>query len=50
MQPPLMAGLHVNSSDISISADDNRIEINAGGNQPGNRIFAIVYDKKLFCR
>jgi len=50
MQPPLMAGLHVHSSDISISADDNRIEINAGGNQPGNRIFSIVYDKELGCR
>ncbi len=50
MQPPLVAGPHVNSSDISISADDNRIEINAGGTQPGNRIFVIVYDKKLGCR
>ncbi len=50
MQPPLVAGPHVNSSDISISANDNRVEINAGGNQPGNRIFAIVYDKQLGCR
>ncbi len=50
MQPPLVAGKHVNSSDISISADDNRIEINAGGNQFGNRTFVIVYDKKLGCR
>jgi hypothetical protein len=50
MQPPLVAGPHVNSSDISISADDNRIEINAGGNQFGNRTFVIVYDKTLGCR
>jgi hypothetical protein len=49
-QPPLVAGLHVTSSDISISADENRVEINAGGNQPGNRTFAIVYDKQLGCR
>ena len=50
MQPPLVAGRHVTSSDISISGDDNRIEINAGGNQFGNRTFVIVYDKKLGCR
>ena len=50
MQPPLVAGPHVNSSDISISADDNRIEINAGGTEFGNRTFVIVYDKKLGCR
>jgi hypothetical protein len=50
MQPPLVAGPHVNSSDISISGDDNRFEINAGGNQFGNRTFVIVYDKKLGCR
>lgn len=49
-QPALVAGPHVNSSDISISADDNRIEINAGGNQFGNRTFVIVYDQKLGCR
>lgn len=50
MQPPLVAGPHVTSSDISISADDNRVEINGGGGQPGNRTFAIVYDKQLGCR
>jgi hypothetical protein len=49
-QPPLVAGLHVTSSDISISADENRVEINAGGTEPGNRTFAIVYDKQLGCR
>jgi len=50
MQPPLVAGKHVTSSDFSISGDDRRIEINAGGNQFGNRTFAIVYDKKKGCR
>jgi hypothetical protein len=50
MQPPLVAGPHVTSSDISISSDDSRIEINAGGNQFGNRTFVIVYDQKLGCR
>src|SRR5258708_27386578 len=49
-QPPLVAGLHVPSSDLTISANDNRVEINAGGGEPGNRTFAIVYDKKLGCR
>jgi hypothetical protein len=46
-QPPL-AG--TSGSDISISADENRIEISARGGQPGNRNFAIVYDKRLGCR
>jgi hypothetical protein len=50
MQPPLVAGPHVTSSDISISADDNRVEINAGGKEFGNRTFVIVYDQKLGCR
>jgi hypothetical protein len=49
-QPALVAGRGVTSSDISISADENRIEINAGGGHPGNRTFGIVYDKKLGCR
>jgi hypothetical protein len=48
--PALVAGARVTSSDLSISADENRIEINAGGSQPGNRTLAIVYDKKLGCR
>jgi hypothetical protein len=50
MQPPLIAGPHVNSSDVSISGDDNRIEINAGGKEFGDRIYAIVYDQKQGCR
>jgi hypothetical protein len=50
MQPPLVAGRHITSSDISISGDDNRIETNAGGTQFGNRTFVIVYDKKRGCR
>ena len=49
-QPPLVAGLHVTSSDLTMSSDDNRVEINAGGGQPGNRTLAIVYDKRLGCR
>jgi hypothetical protein len=49
-EPPLVAGHHVNSSDISISGDDNRIEINAGGTEFGNRTFVIVYDQQLGCR
>lgn len=49
-RPALVKGPRVSSSDISTSADDNRIEINAGGGQPGNRTLLIVYDKKLGCR
>ena len=50
MLPPLVAGPHVTSSDISISADDNRVAISAGGTEYGNRTFVIVYDQKRGCR
>lgn len=49
-QPPLVAGPKVSSGDMSISDDDNRIVISAGGNQFSNRPFVIAYDKKLGCR
>ena len=48
--PALVAGPKVSSSDLTLSADDNRIQISAGGNQFGSRPFVIVYDKKLGCR
>jgi hypothetical protein len=49
-QPALVANPGVTSSDLSISADENRLEINAGGTHAGNRTLAIVYDRKLGCR
>jgi hypothetical protein len=49
-QPPLVAGPKVSSSDLTISNDDNRIDISAGGNSFGSRPFVIVYDKQLGCR
>jgi hypothetical protein len=49
-QPPLVAGPKQSSSDTTVSHDDNRIVISAGGNAFGNRPFVIVYDQKLGCR
>lgn len=49
-QPPLVAGPKQSSSDTTISDDDNRIVISAGGNAFGNRPFVIVFDKRLGCR
>ena len=49
-QPPLVAGPDNSSTDSTISTDDNRIEISAGGRSAGHRPFVIVYDKHLGCR
>jgi hypothetical protein len=49
-QPPLVAGPKVSSGDLTISNDDNRIVISAGGNSASKRIFVVVYDQKLGCR
>jgi hypothetical protein len=49
-QPPLVAGPKQLSSDSTISIDDNRIVISAGGTSFGKRPFVIVYDQKLGCR
>jgi hypothetical protein len=49
-QPPLVAGNKVSSSDLTLSNDDGRIEISAGGNSVSHRMFVIVYDQKLGCR
>ena len=49
-QPPLVAGPKQFSSDTTLSNDDSRIEISAGGSSFGKRPFVIVYDQKLGCR
>ncbi len=49
-QPPLVAGPDNTSTDVSISGDDNRIEISAGGKSVSHRPFVIVYDQQLGCR
>jgi hypothetical protein len=49
-QPPLVVGKLVTTSDLSNSVDDNRLVVSAGGNQFGNRILVVVYDRKLGCR
>jgi len=49
-QPPLVAGPGVSSTDLTLSSDDNRIEISAGGKSVSYRPFVIVYDQKLGCR
>ena len=49
-QPPLVAGLANSSTDLTISIDDNRVEISAGGKAVSSRPFVIVYDKTLGCR
>jgi len=49
-QPPLVAGPRVTSSDLTVSDDDNRISISAGGSGASYRPFVIVYDRTLGCR
>jgi len=49
-QPPLVAGPKESSSDTTLSNDDSRIVISAGGNSAGHRPFVIVYDQTLGCR
>jgi hypothetical protein len=49
-QPPLIAGPDVYSSDSTVSDDDSRIDISAGGRGAGTRPFVIVYDQTLGCR
>jgi len=49
-QPPLVAGPKQSSSDSTLSSDDSRILISAGGSSFGTRPFVIVYDQKLGCR
>jgi hypothetical protein len=48
--PPLVAGPNQSSSDTTLSNDDGRIVISAGGNSIGKRPFVIVYDQQLGCR
>jgi hypothetical protein len=48
--PPLVAGPNESSNDLTISDDDSRISISAGGNAVGNHPFVIVYDQTLGCR
>jgi len=49
-QPPLVAGPKQSSTDNTLSNNDGRIVISAGGNQFGSRPFVIVYDQQLGCR
>lgn len=49
-EPPLAAGPDNTSSDVTISDDESRVEISAGGNAVSHRPFVIVYDKTLGCR
>jgi hypothetical protein len=49
-EPPLVAGPNNSSTDLTLSNDDNRIEISAGGKSVSHRVFAIVYDQQLGCR
>jgi len=49
-QPPLVARKGVSSNDNTLSSDDNRVVISAGGNAFGVQPFVIVYDQKLGCR
>jgi hypothetical protein len=49
-QPPLAAGPKQSSTDSTISGDDNRIMISAGGGSAGHYAFVVVYDQKLGCR
>jgi hypothetical protein len=46
-QPPLVAGT---SGDLTMSDDDNRISISAGGNGASDRALVIVYDRTHGCR
>ncbi|MGO8986535.1 MAG: hypothetical protein ACLPHI_04205 [Terriglobales bacterium] len=49
-QPPLVAGPKQSSSDTTLSNNDGRIQISAGGRSAGHRPFVIVYDQQLGCR
>jgi hypothetical protein len=49
-QPALVAGPTQFSSDNTLSNDDSRIVISAGGDAFGSRPFVIVYDQQLGCR
>lgn len=49
-QPALIAGPANSSTDSTITSDDSRIEISAGGKAVSLRPFVIVYDKNLGCR
>jgi hypothetical protein len=46
-QPPLIAGPDVYSSDSTVSDDDSRVDISAGGSGAGTRSFVIIYDQTL---
>jgi len=48
--PPLVAGPTQSSSDSTVSNNDGRVVISAGGNSAGHRPFVIVYDQQLGCR
>ncbi len=49
-QPPLQKGSNFSSDGMSISADDSRFVVSAGGKQFGKNFVVVVYDTKLGCR
>jgi len=40
----------VNSDDVTVSTDDNRVVISEGGKEYGSHMFVVVYDKRFGCR
>jgi hypothetical protein len=49
-QPALLAVPRAVIGDVTISGDDSRIAVTAGGTHFGNRVFVIIYDQKSGCR
>jgi hypothetical protein len=49
-EPALLVAPRAVIGDVTISGDDSRIAVTAGGTQFGDRAFVIVYDQKSGCR
>jgi hypothetical protein len=49
--PPLVnSRTTLSDDDVSLSLDDSRVSISAGGPESGKDMFVVVYDKNLGCR